>query len=553
MNDGVADITKPKRHRLAKVFRVLLIVVLLLAVTLSLVWIIGAPRYAEHLLKRKLAGYWDGSVTVASSHVTLAGEVTFTDLRFFDAEGTQWATTDSLGTQLINWPSRSPSIDELTVTGLNVTAPLDHRPPVQKPAPTTSKGGLRKIHLIRSDITIMQEDGYTIDVEDINLMLTQSTPGQWDIDLRALAEGDALMLTGKVTRSAPTDDASAIRTNEFAGQLTYGPDTADFDLTLERHANAFRLTADLDFDVRTIVGKTHLQSICQKNPDSSHEFETLLTTQGQDGQTRTNTYATAHVTKPGGQLKVETRLNTQVIAFGGRGTFVTDAILQDGHDPDIHSDGIIRGMSLPEVLAFAKLGKTDQGTLEQFTWDARATGFGLADVTGEGTIALDDMGLLPGTDLYRLLRDLSLDVSTNGIADVTGKFDLRDSKLVVQEGLLGGDIYAVAAEAGGIIDPRTGELDLTVVTFLLPETYHLLKQIPGINLLTLFGDNLTRSRVTGTLGAPIITPTPFQNGSGSATDWFWDLLKSGPELDELPAAPQDEMPLAPIELDFPND
>jgi hypothetical protein len=548
MRHGDANIARAGRHRIRTASRRTLLLLAMLVIAASIAWYILLPLYAQTLLERRASRYWTGPITVASTHVSFDGLVTFTGIQLLDDNRDEWVRIGSLHAQLTDWPSWSPSLDTIAIDQLAVTGDLEKRPPFVKPDSGESSGKLRHISLTNGSIVLTQEDGYGIDVTDLVVMLTRDASGEWGLRVFGRSGETPMQLTGRLDRP---DAPPTAHVNRFTGTLSHGPDNADLTLTLERDPERIDLQGDLTFDKWTYVGTSHLECIYRRSPSPDHELELLVTTRGQNGQTRTNTYATAEVSGVSGSRKVDAKIHTQIAAFAGRGTVITDAILQEGQAPDIHSQGVMREMSLVGVSRLIGRNGINRGVLKRFTWNVDATGFGLADLTGNGDLVIDDHPLLPGSDLYEFLRDLSPELPKNGVADITGSFDIRDSLLVIQQGLLSGDLYAVAVETGGTIDPRTTDLNMTVVTLLLPEAYNLLKNIPGINILALLGDDLTRAKVTGTLDDPNITPIPFQNGTQSVVEWLWGLLNLGIELESLPDNGQNA-PLGPDDLNLPD-
>jgi hypothetical protein len=171
MRHGDANIARAGRHRIRTASRRILLLLAMLVIAASIAWYILLPLYAQTLLERRASRYWTGPITVANTHVSFDGLVTFTGVRFLDDDRDEWVRIGSLRAQLTDWPSWSPSLDTIAVDQFAVTGDLEKRPPFVKPDSGESSGKLRHISLTNGSIVLTQEDGYGIDVTDLVVML----------------------------------------------------------------------------------------------------------------------------------------------------------------------------------------------------------------------------------------------------------------------------------------------------------------------------------------------------------------------------------------------
>ncbi|MDY6912873.1 MAG: hypothetical protein SVT52_00205 [Planctomycetota bacterium] len=506
---------------LAKALLGLVVLAALLAAVVKF-WII--PAVVRHTIRQNVARYWDGTVEIEQVDFSFSGPSFLKGISVYDRAGRRWACIGSVRLGLDNWPGLAPTLTEAHLKQLDLRAHFVNgrcRPPLRSPARLDKHSALKRISAAEISLTIVDEAG------------AEATWGNLEFHL-ANADNE-----GEFTLTLPAGDGS--KTTLLAGMLADG----SFRNTV--------LRANLAIDrakARTILSalKAPLARTAEGNITADVKISGAFRQPSIQGYVKFNNWT---VLATDGVLLED--LGTTVMLKGRRaelsgfsaslcdGYLEADAELAfpPGGPLDYRGQISTGGVDLRQLASVAGQQNTRGGRLtasytfggkvhrQKRTWTCH----------GDGAVFVDDADLWSLSATAKLFGALGLGRrDPSRISDAEAVFTTNGYTVTIQDGRLANAISAIRAEPGGIIDLKTGRLDIYVVAVPLELVSKLLSSMPVVRLFTNIADKLTHMRVHGRWNDPqsiVVTRQPVRDVEEATILFFSDMVKSGGQLKGL--------------------
>jgi hypothetical protein len=167
------------------------LVLVMLVIIIVKVWIV--PDVIRRKVERGLSRYCEGPVEIERVKTKGSGRVALEGIQFCDKAGRPWLVAEKVTALLANWPSFSPTVEEITIDGLKLRLSVaDGRftlPPVRLPersAPSGSGPGIRKLSINQAAITVVDAQGVETAYGDLALSIIRLTNDDYEFSLNRI-------------------------------------------------------------------------------------------------------------------------------------------------------------------------------------------------------------------------------------------------------------------------------------------------------------------------------------------------------------------------------
>lgn len=503
----------------------------LVVALLSKSWLL--PAIVRWQVQRELSKFCDGQVAVESIEVNHNGLISLAGVKLYSKAGLNWLNAETIKITLADWPSLSPTIDEVEMEGFNLrifvadgraTIPLSLPP--REPNDTGNKHlNVQKFAVREASITALIGDkgkkGKKVVYDGIFLSATRKG-GSYHVVLKRQPPetSDSFAVEGTIDPKMLEMDFSlqmkhAVKRLEAAailaamgvpGVSAEGRLTADIAVTGPlKMPKAWQSTGAVELDDWTVT-----------MPDGriASELATLVRLKGQQFELDdfTATCCNGRVT---GSFRGEVRQD-QPIQFGGR-------ILAEKIDL----------VELTSVIGSSK--KATKGVVT-FSYAFATSGSGLKDMRGDGIVFLDDAdtNILPVIpNIFRAVGLSNFDPLT--MSDVEARFIMAGPVATIKSGHIANRVAAIEAEPGGTVNLQTEAIDMYVAAVPLQRLDALLRRIPVIELFANLRDKLTRLHIKGRWSEPpnkLMTKEPIKDIRDGTVGFLRDVVRSGGQLSQ---------------------
>jgi len=177
-----------------------LVLVTLVVIVTVRVWIV--PDVIRRKVERGLSKFCDGPVEIERVRTFRSGQVTLEGIQFCDTARRPWLLVEEVKAVLANWPSFSPTVEEITIDGLNLRlSAADGKfvlPPVRLPKRAGGPGagpGIRKLTINQAAVTVADARSAETVYGDLTLSIIRVTSGDYEFTLnRITGESSELLL-----------------------------------------------------------------------------------------------------------------------------------------------------------------------------------------------------------------------------------------------------------------------------------------------------------------------------------------------------------------------
>jgi hypothetical protein len=192
-----------------------LVLVTLVVIVAVKVWIV--PGVIRRKVEQGLSKFCDGPVEVERVTNFRSGLVTLEGIQFFDAARRPWLQVENVKAVLANWPSFHPTLEEITIDGLNLSLSAADgkfvRPPVRLPERVGGPGagpGIRKLTINHAAVTIVDARSAKTVYGDLTLSIVRMTSGDYEFTLNRITgeSSELLLATGGVNLLSSDFDIS---------------------------------------------------------------------------------------------------------------------------------------------------------------------------------------------------------------------------------------------------------------------------------------------------------------------------------------------------------
>ncbi|UCC99748.1 MAG: hypothetical protein JSW66_07660, partial [Phycisphaerales bacterium] len=185
-------------------------------------WIV--PDIIRRRVQSSLSKFCEGPVEIKHVETGRSGRVTLEGIRFCDELHHPWLVVEKARAVLANWPSFSPTVEEIAVDGLSLRLSVaDGRftaPPVRLPQRSARAGGgsgIRKLAINRGGITVVDPEGAQTLYGDLTLSVLRITSGEYEFSLNRVTgeSSDLLLARGGVNLHNAAFDVSLQMKHKF--------------------------------------------------------------------------------------------------------------------------------------------------------------------------------------------------------------------------------------------------------------------------------------------------------------------------------------------------
>jgi len=197
---------------LIRIMAGLVLVTLVVIVTVR-VWIV--PDVVRRKVERSLSKFCDGPVGVDRVRTFRSGRVALEGIQFCDTARRPWLLVEKVKAVLANWPSFSPTVEEITIDGLNLRLSVaDGKfvlPPVRLPERSAQGGdgpGIRKLTINQGAIVVVDALGAETVYGDLTLSVMRMTGGDYEFTLNRITgeSSEVLLARGGVNLNSSDFD-----------------------------------------------------------------------------------------------------------------------------------------------------------------------------------------------------------------------------------------------------------------------------------------------------------------------------------------------------------
>ncbi|MHC4680827.1 MAG: AsmA family protein, partial [Planctomycetota bacterium] len=165
------------------------------------------PEIIRRRVERGLSKFCEGPVEIKHVETGRSGQVTLEGIQFCDELRRPWLVAEKASAVLANWPSLSPTVEEIAVDGLSLRLSIAEGkftfPPVRFPQRSTRAGGrpgIRKLAINRGAIMVVDPEGVQTVYGDLTLSVIRITNGEYEFSLNRITgeSSELLLATGGV-------------------------------------------------------------------------------------------------------------------------------------------------------------------------------------------------------------------------------------------------------------------------------------------------------------------------------------------------------------------
>ena len=492
-----------RRKRLARYLAKALIGLVVLAALLAAVtkfWLI--PAVVRHTVRQNMARYWDGPVEIEQIDLSFSGPSFLKSISVYDRAGRRWAWVGSVRLELGNWPGLKPTLTEAHLKQLDLRAHFANgrcRLPLHLPGRHDKESVPKRISAAEISLTIVDEAGAKASWGNLEFHLANAgDEGEFTLTLPSGDGANTILLTGALADGSFRN--TVLRASLAVGQAKAKTILSALNAPLARTAEG-NLTADVkisgDFRQPSLRGRVKLDNWSVLATDGAL-LEDLTATVTLKGRRAELTGFNAWLCD--GHLEAAAKLAFEP----GEAWQYEGRVATCGVDlrqlASVTGQQNTRGGRLTASYTFG--GKVHR---QKRTWTCH----------GDGAVFVDDADLwsLPAT--AKLFGALGLGRrDPSRISDAEAVFTTNGYTVTIQDGRLANAISAIRAESGGIIDLKTGRLDIYVVAVPLELVSELLSSLPVVRLFTNIADKLTHMHVHGRWNDPqsiVVTRQPVRD------------------------------------------
>ncbi len=192
-----------------------LVLVTLVVIVAVRVWII--PDVIRRRVERGLSKFCEGSVQIKRVKTFRSGQVTLETVQFCDTARRQWLLIEKVEAVLANWPSFSPTVEEIAIDGLNLRLSVAGGkfvpPPVRLLERRDQSGGgpgIRKLTVNQAAVTVVDAQRAETVYRDLALSVTRIAGRDYEFTLNRITgdSSDVLLATGGVNLISSDFDVS---------------------------------------------------------------------------------------------------------------------------------------------------------------------------------------------------------------------------------------------------------------------------------------------------------------------------------------------------------
>ncbi len=188
-----------------------LVLVTVVVIVTVRVWIV--PDVIRRKVERSLSKFCDGPVGIDRVRTFRSGRVALEGIQFCDTAGRPWLLVKKVNAVLANWPSSSPTVEEITIDGLNLRlSAADGKftlPPVRLPK-RAGGPGIRKLTINQAAVTIADARNAETVYGDLTLSIMRITSGDYEFTLNRITgeSSEVLLARGGVNLNSSDFDIS---------------------------------------------------------------------------------------------------------------------------------------------------------------------------------------------------------------------------------------------------------------------------------------------------------------------------------------------------------
>ena len=179
-----------------------LVLVTLVVIVTVRVWIV--PDVIRRKVERGLSKFCEGPVEIERVRTFRSGQVALEGIQFCDTSKRQWLLAKNVRAVLANWPSFRPTVEEITIDGLNLRlSAADGKfalPPVRLPkrsATSSGRPGIHKLTINQGAIIVIDALGAETVYGGLALSIIRLTNDDYEFTLnRITGESSEVLLAG---------------------------------------------------------------------------------------------------------------------------------------------------------------------------------------------------------------------------------------------------------------------------------------------------------------------------------------------------------------------
>jgi hypothetical protein len=202
---GLTDKTVSDKKRLSRLLIWIaagLVLVTLVVIVAVGVWLV--PDVIRRRVERGLSGFCEGPVQVERTRVLLSGHVSLEGVQFYDTARRPWLRVEKVKAVLANWPGFKPTVDEITIDGLDLRlsvaggkfVPL----PVRLPEWSDESGkgpGFHKLTINQAAVTIVDAQKTETVYRNLTLSVVRTAGGDYQFTLNRTPGDNSEVLSGR--------------------------------------------------------------------------------------------------------------------------------------------------------------------------------------------------------------------------------------------------------------------------------------------------------------------------------------------------------------------
>ncbi len=519
-----------KKGRLISLIRRLALALLIIAVILFIAAIWLTPQIIRRQTERRLSEICDGPVRIKNVQISHSGEIFFENIRFYDKEQKRWLFAEKVKAALANWPSFSPVIKEIEITGLNLQLSVADGE-LYFPVDFSSNQSLEQ----KSNYLDLQQ----FIVHNASISIVDQKDSKIVCDYLSLQPAEQ---KGFYNVLLTCSKAQEPQTNRAYLKGIINPTSTEARLSLQMNLTAKRQETAVVF-----------AALGMPNVSGEGKLVADLTIAGL-------------LNEPTGLLTNGIVKIDECVLFVKDQVFakdlVTTALLEDQsfHIDEINAvvcNGPVNGsvyieakknqpiafggQFFAEKMSFAELTSISGGTVKKASKGSvsleyyfTAVGSELQNLNGDGRIFLDDADITVLPIIPYIFKTIGLTkLDPLMVSDVQCAFGTVGPVVEIKSAHIANPFGAIEAESGGKINLQTGNVDMYVIAVPLKYLDNLARRIPLADIILNVKDKLTRFYVRGHWSSPptkLITKTPIKDIKEGTIGFFRDVTKNGGQI-----------------------
>jgi hypothetical protein len=491
-------------------------------IIISYIWLI--PEIIRWRIERQLSEICGGPVHVGLLRINRSGHVFLDSISIYNKSVQKWLSVEKINIALADWPSLSPTVQEVRIDALNLQLLSTDRkinfPQVNLPAgsnDTQEDFPVPKIIIKKADVSITDEQDPPIRLDNLTFSMNGTNEiYEFQLNQTPSEKSQILSTYGRVNFKKENFDVSLRIDHQFTKQEM---NLAFMALNVPNLSVEGRLSANL-----TITGSLNKLSGFQS--DGGVEFS--------DGVVFFQEHRLANDLTLTAQLNGQ-RLDVNECAAtvcGGSVKGQFHAKLKDGQFIEYQGYILAMDVNYPKFMSILEENAKEAPT-GRFSGNYAFSGlYGDPNSpNGTGLILLKniDVSILPVIPTIFKYIGLSK-LEPLKTSDVEAEFFNKGPLITIKDAHISNPFAAIEFEPGGTVDLNTEQIDGHIVAAPLNQVTGLFEQLPVIEIFANLKDKLTRLRIKGHWSDPpakLIKKEPIEDLRDSTIGFIRDVAGTG--------------------------